>query len=485
MYIMSIDQGTTSSRAVLLNHDGRLVAQASREFRQIFPQPGWVEHNADEIWESVLGAIKDTLAKAKVNPNQIHSIGITNQRETVVVWDRLTGHPMGHAIVWQDRRTAVECERIKKTSKANWIHKKTGLLVDPYFSATKLSFVLKKIKDKKNLLAGTIDTFLIWKLTGGKSHFTDVSNASRTMLMNLKTLNWDPELLSFFKIPASVLPEIRPSNSNFGKTVDVGSLPSGIPITGVAGDQQAALFGQTCFAAGEAKCTFGTGSFILFNTGSKIVFSKFKMLTTVAWQLHGEKAVYALEGGAFICGAAVQWLRDGLKIISRSDEMEALASSTPDNGGLTFIPALTGLGAPHWRPEARGMLAGLTRGTTRAHIARATLQAMALQNVEILNAMEKDLKKKLKSLKVDGGATANNLLMQMQSDFSGVRVERPLILETTALGAAFLAGLGSGFWKSQAEIKKLYLKDKEFTPVLNTSKRKAILDHWKLQVSRV
>lgn len=485
MFIMCIDQGTTSSRAILLNHDGRLVASASREFRQIFPQPGWVEHNPDEIWDSVQGAIQDVLEKAKVKASQIHSIGITNQRETVVLWSASTGKPVHNALVWQDRRTTAECEKIKKSPDAKWIFKKTGLIVDPYFSATKLKYLLKNVSQKKDLLAGTIDTFLIWKLTGGKTHATDVSNASRTMLMDLKTLHWDDDLLKFFKIPKSILPEIKSSSAHFGQTAELSCLPSGISITGVAGDQQAALFGQTCFESGEAKCTFGTGSFILFNTGTKIVYSKSKMLTTVAWQLEGSKPFYALEGGAFICGAAVQWLRDGLKIISNSSEMECLANSVNDNGGVTFIPALTGLGAPHWRPEARGMLTGLTRGTSRGHIARATLQAMALQNVEILKAMESDLKQSLKILKVDGGATANNLLMQMQSDYSGVEVQRPKNLETTALGAGYLAGLGSGFWKDQKQIKHLFEKDQEFKPQIKSSQRKIILDHWRLQVTRV
>lgn len=481
-YILAIDQGTTSTRVCVFDQDGSLVTQAQEEFPQIFPQPGWVEHDPLDIWNST----KKTLASAteKIDKRQIAGIGITNQRETVVIWDRKTHQPVMNAIVWQCRRTQDFCEKLRKQKLAKKIQTKTGLVIDPYFSASKIHWILKNTPGTKQkalrqqLAAGTIDSFLLWKLTGGKSHKTDVSNASRTMLMNLKTLQWDAELLKIFGIPAGLLPQIEPSQSDFGVTHDLGVLPDGIPITGILGDQQAALFGQGCFESGQAKCTFGTGSFILLNSGSKAKMSKNKLLTTVAWQINKQKPVYAIEGGAFICGAAVQWLRDGLGILHHSSEVEKLAEQVTSSEGVEFIPALAGLGAPHWKAEARGLITGLTRGTTKAHIARATLEAMALQNVEILQAMQKDSGLKLKSLKVDGGAASNSLLMQMQADYLGSEVVRPKIFETTAFGAALMAGLGLGLWKNTSELLGVLKKDKSFIPAYSAKQRQQRFNSW-------
>lgn len=483
-YIIAIDQGTTSTRTAIVNQAGGLVSQNNEEFRQIFPNPGWVEHDPEDIWQTTLKTLKKTVEQTRLEPGDIAGIGITNQRETVVVWDRKTGKPIYNAIVWQCRRTQEVCEKLKRNAKEKIVIKKTGLVIDPYFSATKIQWILKNVPGAKErarrgeLAAGTIDCFLLWRLTGGKVHKTDVSNASRTMLMNIHTGAWDEELLKIFEVPMALLPEIAPSSGEFGKTSDLEVLPDGISIAGIAGDQQAALFGQTCFDVGDVKCTFGTGSFILLNAGVKPVASKAKLLTTIAWKLGSEKTVYALEGGAFICGAAVQWLRDGLGIISRSSEVEALASSVESADGVEFVPALTGLGAPHWDAEARGVLCGLTRGTGKAHIARATLEAMALQNVDILTAMQKDLGKKLKSIKVDGGASANNLLMQLQADYAATEVVRPQILESTALGAAYLAGLGVGFWKSTDEIRRIWKADKSFGVRLSSRERTKRLEAW-------
>ncbi len=487
-YIMAIDQGTTSTRACLFNQGGSLVAQASETYPQIYPKPGWVEHNPEDIWRTTINTMKKAMDQSGIAGAQILCIGITNQRETVLVWDKDTSQPIYNAIVWQCRRTQSLCEKLKKNKKEKLIRQKTGLVVDPYFSGSKIQWILKNVSGAKSLAqkgqlrAGTIDTFILWRLTRGRCHKTDVSNASRTMLMNLKTLNWDPELLKIFQINSSLLPEISSSSGLFGKTAGLGFLPDGIPITGIAGDQQAALFGQAGFAEGEVKCTFGTGSFILLNTGASIVRSGSKLLSTVAWQLQGQKPVYALEGGAFICGAAVQWLRDGLGLIEKSSEIESLAASVIDTSGVEFVPALTGLGAPHWRAEARGVITGLTRGSSKAHLARATLEAMALQNVEILEVMQKDLGKKLKSIKVDGGAAINNLLMQLQADFSGVRVVRPKNIETTALGVAYFAGLGVGLWKSKEEILKIWKMDHEFKVHMNQKTRMARLQSWRKAV---
>ncbi len=489
-YIISIDQGTTSTRTAIVNQAGGLVGQQNEDFRQIFPQPGWVEHDPEDIWQTTLNTLKNTMEQTRIRGDQIAAIGITNQRETVVVWDRKTGKAIYNAIVWQCRRTQDVCEKLKRNNKEKVINKKTGLVIDPYFSATKIQWILKNVPGAKErarkgeLAAGTIDTFLLWRLTGGESHKTDVSNASRTMLMNIHTGWWDDELLKLFEVPESLLPEIGPSSGEFGVTKGLDAIPDGIPVAGIAGDQQAALFGQTCFDAGDVKCTFGTGSFILLNTGSKPVASKSRLLTTIAWKLRDQKMTYAVEGGAFICGAAVQWLRDGLKFFQHSSEVEQLAASVASSEGVEFVPALTGLGAPHWNPEARGVLCGLTRGTTKAHVARATLEAMALQNVDILTAMQKDLGKKLRSIKVDGGASANNLLMQMQADYSATEVVRPQIVESTAIGAAYLAGLGVGFWKDANEIKKIWKSDRAFKVEMAVKDRKLRLDRWEKAVKK-
>lgn len=490
-FIMAIDQGTTSSRACIINQAGGLVAEARETFKQIFPKPGWVEHDPEDIWYSTQRAMRLALEKAKIQGSQIAAIGITNQRETVMVWDQKTGKAVYNAIVWQCRRTVDICEKLKKAKKEKFITARTGLVLDPYFSATKIQWILKnvagaakKAKDGE-LLAGTVDTYLLWRLTGKQSHKTDVSNASRTMLMNIHKGWWDEELLKLFNVPGSLMPEICPSNADFGLTQGLGFMPDGIPITGILGDQQSALFGQICFEPGDTKCTFGTGSFVLVNTGKKAVTSKNKLLATIAWRLKNEDTVYALEGGAFVCGAAVQWLRDGLGLFAQSSDVEKLAKTVDDTEGVEFVPALTGLGAPHWQPEARGLICGLTRGTTKAHIARATLEAMALQNVDVMATMQKDMGKKLKSLKVDGGAAANDLLMQMQADYLGLNVIRPENLETTAMGAAFMAGLGCGFWKDIKELKKVWKTNKEFKVKMDSKARKARMVRWERALERV
>lgn len=489
-YIMAIDQGTTGTTVSILNHGGGLVAKVNQEYPQIFPKPGWVEHNPEDIWKSVMATIKSALEQSHLTGLDIAAIGITNQRETVVVWDKKTMAPVYNAIVWQCRRTQDFCEQLKKEKLQTMISKKTGLVLDPYFSASKIRWILKNVnganqKAKQGqLICGNVDSYLLFRLTDGKSFYTDVSNASRTMLMNLQTLQWDKDLLKLFGVYDSMLPEIVESNFMFGHTKNLGVLPDGIPITGIAGDQQAALFGQTCFSAGEAKCTFGTGSFLLMNTGQVISRSKNKLLTTVAWKLKNQKPFYALEGGAFICGAAVQWLRDGLGLIKKSSEVESLARQVEDSAGVEFVPALAGLGAPYWVSEARGVLCGLTRGTNKSHIARATLEAMALQNVEILQAMQQDLGKKMKSLRVDGGAVGNDLLMQMQANYLGVKVERPKQVESTSIGAGYLAGLGAGFWESQNELKKIWSKDNEFGSLISGRERDLRMKKWRKAVQR-
>jgi glycerol kinase len=489
-YILSLDQGTTSSRAVLIDNKGHWVAEGQRPFRQIYPEPGWVEHDPEEIWQTVLDSISDCLQKANISPSAIKAIGITNQRETLVAWDRKTGQPLHNAIVWQCRRSQKICEDLKKQKKEKIFKKKTGLVLDPYFSGTKIRWLMENLPGfatrarRGEVAVGTIDTWLLWKLTAGEAHKTDVSNASRTLLMNLKTLDWDSELLQLLKVPAQVLPSIHPSNHRFGETKNLSILPNGLPIHSLIGDQQSALFGQNCFKEGEAKCTFGTGSFLLLNTGHRAQASRSGSLTTVAWQLEGQKPTYALEGGAFICGAAVQWLRDGLGLFEHSYEVEQLAASVPSTQGVEFVPALAGLGAPHWRPEARGLILGLTRGSTKAHIARATLEAMALQNVDLLEAMKKDLKKPLKKLRVDGGASKNDLLMQMQADYSQLLVERPEIFETTALGAALMAGLGAGLFPDLQSLEKIWKKEAEFKPQLKPKLRAERLRRWLQAVRR-
>jgi glycerol kinase len=490
-FVLAIDQGTTGSTVALMDERGRVRCSVNYEFPQIYPQPGWVEHRPADIWQSVEKAIRGVFRKKICKPTDIVAIGITNQRETALLWDRHSGESLNNAIVWQCRRTTDFCESLKTAGLEKKIKRKSGLVLDPYFSASKFRWLLNNTKGISGLLksgrvaAGTIDSFLIWQLSGGAAHVTDISNASRTSLMNLKTASWDPELLELFEVPGDILPEIVPSSGIIAHTRGVKGLPDGIPIAGVAGDQQAALFGQACFRAGEAKCTFGTGSFILMNTGSEIFHSGAGLLTTVAWQLGAKaKPVYALEGGAFVCGAAVQWLRDGLKMIKRAPDIEALAEQVEDNGGVEFVPALTGLGAPHWAPEARGTLTGLTRGTQRAHIARATLDAMALQNADILRAMELDLGKRMKPLRVDGGAAANNLLMQTQANVLGRKLIRPEVIETTVAGACYLAGLGTGLWQNPAQLREIWQSEREFKVEMSASARRKRISSWQTALGR-
>ncbi|OGQ17504.1 MAG: glycerol kinase [Deltaproteobacteria bacterium RIFCSPHIGHO2_02_FULL_40_11] len=482
-FILAIDQGTTGTTALLINQKLEIAAKTNHEFRQIYPQAGWVEHDLNDIWQSTLLAISDVLKKAAISGNQIAAIGITNQRETTCLWEKKTGKPLANAIVWQCRRTASICETLKKQKKEDLFRNKTGLVLDPYFSGTKMKWLLDKDPhlyhraQKNEVIFGTIDSFLVSKLTNNASFVTDASNASRTLLMNLKTLQWDEELLDILKIPREILPEIKSSSEIYGKTKGVEGLPDGIPISGIAGDQQAALFGQACFEPGHAKCTYGTGSFLLANIGSKIIHSKNNLITTVAWKLKDD-VTYALEGSAFIAGAAVQWLRDGLGIIRDASEMEALATSVTDTQGVVFVPALTGLGAPYWKSHARGMISGLTRGTTKAHLARAALEGIAFENHDLAQAMQKDMKREISLLKVDGGASQNNFLMQFQSDLLKKVMIRPKTIETTAIGAACLAGLAIGFWKDLSDIQNAWQKDKAFTPKMSDQDRTKHLESW-------
>lgn len=492
--ILAIDQGTTGTTVSLIDFKGQALARVNHEYRQIYPKPGWVEHNPEDIWKSVIASIAACLKKARAAAASIAAIGITNQRETVVAWERKTGKALHNAIVWQDRRTAEDCDKWKRDGMAETIRETTGLVIDPYFSASKMRWMLQNISGLEAkcrsgaAVFGTIDSFLLYRLTGRDEramHATDVSNASRTMLMNLKTGKWEQSLCDFFSIPRQALAEIGDSSGEFGRTRGLSFLPDGIPISGIAGDQQAALFGQACFAVGESKCTFGTGSFLLLNTGHKQILSNSGLLTTAAWRLRGESQItYALEGGAFICGAAVQFLRDQLQFIKQSNEIEKLAASCKDSGGVEFVPALTGLGAPYWDPHARGLICGLTRGTTRAQIARATLEAMALQNSDILLAMQKDLGHELKGVKVDGGAAANDLLMQLQADYLGVEVHRPKSVATTSLGACYLAALGVGVFKDLESIKKVYKTAKSFRPKIAGVERETRRKAWQLAVRR-
>lgn len=487
--ILAIDQGTTGTTALLIDRELTVIAKKNTEFPQYYPQPGWVEHDPGEIWQSTLATIQDVLALGKVAPERIAAIGITNQRETTTIWNRKTSVPIHRSIVWQCRRTADLCQALIEQGHADLFFQKTGLVLDAYFSGTKIQWLLDHVDgarsaaERGELAFGTIDTFLVWQLTGGAAHVTDVSNASRTLLMDLKTCAWDDALLTILKIPSAILPDIRSNAEVYGTTKNVPGLPDGIPISGMAGDQQAALFGQACFKVGEAKCTYGTGAFVLLNTGADIRHSQNKLLTTVAWKL-GNQVTYALEGSAFIAGAAVQWLRDGLGIIKSSSEVEALAASVPDNGGIVFVPALAGLGAPHWNPTARGVIHGLTRGTTRAHIARATLEGIAHQVDDLLEAMSNDLGKPPIALKVDGGACANNLMMQYQSDLLNIPVVRPKMIETTAFGAAFLAGLGIGWWKSPNEIVSAWKQDRTFTPQRSLQEASQRRAHWRATVAK-
>jgi glycerol kinase len=483
-YILAIDQGTTGTTVALVDQKGRLRTSVNNEFPQIYPKPGWVEHHPEEIWASVVEGIREVLASGQCKPGEIAAIGITNQRETTALWDRRSGKPLYNAIVWQCRRTTPACEALKEQGLESAVKRKTGLVLDPYFSATKFGWLINNAPGAKaairkgHALGGTMDSYLIWKLTHGESHVTDVTNASRTSLMSLRSGRWDKGLLETFGVPVDILPRIVPSSGVMGHTRSVPGLPDGIPIAGVAGDQQAALFGQACFSPGDAKCTYGTGSFILMNTGNKPVSSKSGLLTTVAWQLADEKMTYALEGGAFICGAAVQWLRDEMQFIQSAPDIEALAATVEDHGGVEFVPALAGLGAPWWEPEARGTITGLTRGTHRGHIARATLDAMALQNVDILVAMEKDLGKRMRPLRVDGGAAGNDLLMQIQANVLGRKLIRPKMLETTVAGASYLAGLGVGLWQDRREIREVWEVDQEFSVRMSPKSRKDRLQRW-------
>jgi len=480
-HVIAIDQGTTGTTVFVLDEELRLRGRGYREFPQIYPTPGWVEHDPDAIWASVTGALGAALASAKIAAADIAAIGITNQRETTIVWDRKTGRAVHNAIVWQDRRTADMCAALEP--HAPRVRELTGLPIDPYFSGTKLRWILDRAP-KGDLAFGTVDSFLVHRLTGGAAHVIDATNASRTLLLDLRTLAWSDEMLRLLGVPRDVLPEVVPSSGRVGVTRGVHGIPDGVPITGIAGDQQSALFGQACFDPGDAKCTYGTGAFILMNTGSEPVASRSGLVTTVAWKLGDGELAYALEGSAFIAGAAVQWLRDGLGLISTAAEIEALAQSVPDSGGVVVVPAFTGLGAPHWRPDARGLITGLTRGTTRGHLARATLEGIALQNVDILRAMERDSGRTLRTLKVDGGASANNLLMQFQSDVLGVAISRPELVETTALGAAFLAGLGAGVWKSKDEIRRTWREDARFQPSEDRAWVAAHLARWDAAVGK-
>jgi glycerol kinase len=481
-YILSLDQGTTSSRAIIFDQQGAIIAVAQKEFTQIFPQPGWVEHDPNEIWSTQLGVAAEAISQAGLTVENIAAIGITNQRETTVVWERATGKPVYNAIVWQDRRTASFCDELKRKQLDKIIQQKTGLVVDAYFSATKVKWILDNVAgarekaDKGELCFGTIDTWLLWNLTKGQVHATDVSNASRTMLCNIHTLQWDGELEKIFTIPGNMLPQIRSSSEVYGHTQNILSAKN-IPIAGIAGDQQSALFGQMCTQPGMVKNTYGTGCFMLMNTGEQPVSSTHNLLTTVAWKVNGITQ-YALEGSVFIAGAVVQWLRDGLGIIQKSADVEALAAKAETNDGVYIVPAFTGLGAPHWNQDARGTIVGLTRGSTASHIARAALESIAYQTMDVLKAMEADSGISIKELRVDGGATANDLLMQFQSDILNTKVLRPKITETTALGAAYLAGLAVGYWKSIEDIQQQWQIDRTFAPAMNDDKRNELARGW-------
>lgn len=481
-YILSLDQGTTSSRAILFDQKGQMCSVAQKEFRQYYPQPGWVEHDAAEIWETQLAVAREAIANLGISAEEIAAIGITNQRETTILWDKRNGKPVHNAIVWQCRRTAPYCDSLKEAGWAEKIREKTGLLIDAYFSATKIRWILQNVPEAKtlaesgNLLFGTIDTWLIWNLTGGQVHATDYSNASRTMLFNIHTLEWDKEILDLLEIPASILPEVRPSSGVFGNTLPL-LFGAAIPVSGVAGDQQAALFGQACFSPGSAKNTYGTGGFLLMNTGDEPVLSKNGLVTTIAWGLDG-KITYALEGSIFVAGAAIQWLRDELHLISSAGETEALCKEVEDTCGVYLVPAFVGLGAPYWDPYARGALTGLTRGANRNHIVRATVESMAYQTYDVLHAMEQDAGIPLAELRVDGGAAANSFLLQFQSDITGVPVLRPSTLETTALGAAYLAGLAVGYWDDLTEIRRNWQVSAAFNPSLSQETAAEKVDGW-------
>ncbi len=482
-FILALDQGTTSSRAILFDRAGAIKASAQREFKQHYPKPGWVEHDANEIWATQVGVLAEAVAQAGIDAREIAAIGITNQRETTVVWDRETGEPICHAIVWQDRRTAEFCDELKQQGLAGEIQKKTGLVLDAYFSGTKLKWILDHVSGARQraeggkLAFGTVDTWLVWKLTGGKAHVTDASNASRTLLYNIHTNQWDPELLKIFHIPAAVLPEVKSSSEIYAETAS-RIFAANVPVAGIAGDQQAALFGQLCLQPGMLKHTYGTGGFMMFNTGNEAIASKNNLLTTVAWKINGE-VTYALEGSIFIAGAVVQWLRDGLGLIKTSADVEPLARSVPDNGGVYLVPAFAGLGAPHWDQYARGTITGITRGTNAGHFARAALESIAFQTADVLEAMAADSGIPIKELRVDGGATVNDVLMQFQADILGVKLVRPKVWETTALGAAYLAGLATGFWADTCELDDQWQMQKEFRPAMDKAKVAELKRGWR------
>ena len=486
-YILALDQGTTSSRAIVYNQDAQPVAVAQKEFEQLFPKPGWVEHNPMEIWESQLAVAKEAIKKAGISPNQLAGIGITNQRETTVVWNRKTGKPVYNAIVWQDRRTSNYCSELKDKGHENTFTDKTGLLIDAYFSGTKVNWILthvagaKELAKKGDLAFGTIDSWLIWNLTKGKSHITDVSNASRTLLFNITTLDWDHELLNILEVPSSMLPKVTESSGKLAIS-NKEIMGASIPIAGIAGDQQAALFGQMCTDLGMAKCTYGTGCFLMMNIGEKPIPSKNKLLTTIGWKIRG-KTTYALEGAVFMGGATIQWLRDGLEFFKDSAESEALATSVNSTEGVVVVPALTGLGAPHWDPDARGTIVGITRGTTKAHITRAALESICYQVNDVLSTMSKDRDTPIVQLRVDGGATANNFMVQFQSNVSSIEVLRPTNLETTALGAAYLAGIGIGIWTIE-ELKSKWKIDRSFNPKIDNKDAQNHLKQWLKAVER-
>jgi glycerol kinase len=485
-FVLALDQGTTSSRAIVFDHAGSVVASAQQEFQQIFPTPGWVEHDAQEIWATQSHVAAQAIARAGITARDVAAVGITNQRETAVVWDRDTGRPIANAIVWQDRRTAGACDRLRRRGLAPMIRRKTGLVIDAYFSATKLQWLLDHVpgaraRARRGALAfGTIDSWLVWNLTGGRQHVTDASNASRTMLFNIQTGEWDDDLLKLFGVPRSILPEVRGSSEVYGECHLFGAP---VPIAGIAGDQQAALFGQACTKPGMVKNTYGTGCFMLMHTGTKPIRSRNNLLTTVAWRI-GRRTEYALEGSIFVAGAVVQWLRDELGIIASSAEVEALAARVPDSGGVVVVPAFAGLGAPHWDAYARGLIIGLTRGSGRAHIARAALEGIAFQVADVLGAMQRDAGIRLRELRADGGASTNNLLMQFQADVLGVPVVRPTVSETTALGAAYLAGLAVGFWRDTAEIAAQWQTDRRFVPAMSPATRRALKTRWSAALSR-
>jgi len=490
-YVLAVDQGTTGTTVLVVDPKLEVKARVNRAFRQHFPKPGHVEHDVEDIWTSVVLAVNEALRKARIRGTDVAAIGITNQRETTAIWNRRTGRAIARAIVWQDRRTAGTCQKLREAGWEETIRARTGLVLDPYFAGTKIKWLLDHVrgareKARRGALAfGTIDSFLVWRMTGGAAHVTDVTNASRTLLMDLRRLAWDDELLALFDVPREILPEIRSSSEIYGHTKGFRGLPDGVPIAGIAGDQQAALFGQACFEVGDAKCTYGTGAFLLMNVGDAPIASKAGLLTTVAWQLGaGGETTWALEGSAFVAGAAVQWLRDGLQVIEAAEEIEALARQVRDTGGVVFVPALAGLGAPHWRPDARGLLCGIDRGTTRAHVARAVLEGIGFQIHELARAMERDAGRSIRAFQVDGGASACNLLMQFQADLLGTPVVRPKMVETTALGAALLAGLAVGIWPSKEAIRRVWRRDRRFAPRMQPAVREAKLAAWQAAVAR-